>query len=163
IARFELQASALPRSSLREVSHLQAAVGRVTASLRSFSRYAPEEIVREVVVSGREAMLSGEKRDVAVLFSDLRGFTGFAERTRPEDVVAILNDHFELVVAIIARHGGFVVDFLGDSVFVVFGAPRADRDHVERAVACAIEMQRARTARNAEMRERGWPPLEMGV
>src|SRR5262249_53895000 len=81
IARFELQAPAPPRSILREVSQLQGAVGRVTASLRSFSRYAPEEIVREVVVSGREAMLSGEKREVTVLFSDLRGFTGFAERT----------------------------------------------------------------------------------
>jgi class 3 adenylate cyclase len=163
IARFELQPSALPRSRLREIYQLQGAVGRVTASLRSFTRYAPEEIVREVVVSGREAMLSGEKREVTVLFSDLRGFTHFAERMRPEEVVAILNDHFELVVAIIARHGGFVVDFLGDAVFVVFGAPRADRDHVERAVACAIEMQRVRAARNAETRERGWPPLEMGV
>jgi adenylate cyclase len=163
IARFELETPALPRSILREVFQLQGAVGRVTASLRSFSRYAPEEIVRDVVVSGREAMLSGDKREVTVLFSDLRGFTAFAERTRPEEVVAILNDHFELVVAIIARHGGFVVDFLGDSVFAVFGAPRADRDHVERAVTCAIEMQEARTTRNTETRERGWPPLEMGV
>jgi class 3 adenylate cyclase len=108
-------------------------------------------------------MLSADKREVSVLFSDLRGFTGFAERTRPEDVVAILNDHFDLMVAIIARHGGFVVDFLGDSVFAVFGAPRPGNDHAERAVACAIEMQRARTARNAETRGRGWPPLEMGV
>jgi adenylate cyclase len=163
IARFELAPPAPARSALREVAQLQRAVGRVTASLRSFARYAPEEIVREVVVSGREAMLSGEKREVTVFFSDLRGFTHFAERTRPEEVVAILNDHFELVVATIARHGGFVVDFLGDSVFAVFGAPRADRDHVEHAVACAVEMQRARTDRNVAMRERGWPPLEMGV
>jgi class 3 adenylate cyclase len=163
IARFELETEAPPRSVLREVSQLQDAVGRVTASLRSFSRYAPEEIVRDVVVSGREAMLSGDKREVTVLFSDLRGFTAFAERTRPEDVVAILNDHFELAVGIIARHGGFVVDFLGDAVFAVFGAPRAGKDHAERAVACAIEMQRARAVRNAETRERGWPPLEMGV
>jgi adenylate cyclase len=163
IARFELEAPAMPRSVLREVALLEDAVGRVTASLRSFSRYAPEEIVREVVVSGREAMLSGAKREVGVLFSDLRGFTGFAERIHPEEVVAILNDHFELLVAIIVRHGGFVVDFLGDSVFAVFGAPRADVDHVERAVACAIEMQCARAARNEENRARGWPPLEMGI
>ena len=57
-----------------------------------------------------------------MLFSDLRGFTGFAERLRPEEVVAILNDHFGLLVGLIARHGGFVVDFLGDAVFTVFGA-----------------------------------------
>ena len=81
MARFDLESAALPRSRLREVALLEDAVGRVTASLRSFSRYAPEEIVREVVVSGREAMLSGEKREVSVLFTDLRGFTGFSERT----------------------------------------------------------------------------------
>jgi class 3 adenylate cyclase len=135
----------------------------VTASLRSFSRYATEEIVREVVASGREAMLSGARREVSVLFSDLRGFTGFAERIRPEEVVAILNDHFGLLVGSIARHGGFVVDFLGDAVFTVFGAPRPDTYHVQHAVTCAIEMQRARTAQNEQNRAHGWPPLEMGV
>ena len=163
IARFELEGPALPRSVLLEVTQLEEAVGRVTASLRSFSRYAPEEIVREVVASGREAMLSGERREVSVLFSDLRGFTGFAERLRPEEVVAILNDHFGLLVGIIARHGGFVVDFLGDAVFTVFGALRPDADHVEHAVTCAIEIQRARAAQNEHNRLRGWPPMEMGV
>ena len=59
--RFELEGPVLPRSVLLEVTQLEDAVGRVTASLRSFSRYAPEEIVREVVASGREAMLSGER------------------------------------------------------------------------------------------------------
>jgi adenylate cyclase len=138
-------------------------VRRVTASLRSFTRYAPEEIVRDVVATGREAMLTGDRREVTVLFSDLRGFTGFAAKLPPEEVVAILNDHFELLVAIISRHGGFVVDFLGDAVFAVFGAPEAHADHVERAVTCAIDMQRARIARSVEMRARGWPPMEMGV
>ena len=163
VAKYQLEEPAEPRSMLKEVFRLQRAVRRVTASLRSFTRYAPEEIVRDVVATGREAMLSGDRREVTVLFSDLRGFTGFAARLPPEEVVAILNDHFELLVAIIARHGGFVVDFLGDAVFVVFGAPEAHADHVERALACAIEMQRARAARNLETRARGWPPMEMGV
>jgi adenylate cyclase len=163
LAQFDMEGTTPPTSMLAEIARLQGAVNRVKASLRSFSRYAPEEIVRDVVVSGREAMLSGEQREVSVLFSDLRGFTAFAERMAPERVVAILNDHFDLQVAIIARYGGFVVDFLGDCVFAVFGAPAADSGHVERAVACGIEMQRARLTRNDENRARGWPPLEMGV
>jgi adenylate cyclase len=163
VAKYQLEDPAPPRSVLREVFRLQRAVRRVTASLRSFTRYAPEEIVRDVVATGREAMLSGNRRDVTVLFSDLRGFTKFAEGLPPEEVVAILNDHFELVVAILARHGGFVVDFLGDAVFAVFGALETHADHAERAVACAIEMQHARAARNEENRARGWPPMEMGV
>jgi len=162
-ARFELDTVSDRRSTIREVAQLEDAVGRVTASLNSFARYAPEEIVRDVVLSGREAILSGERRDVTVLFSDLRGFTAFAEQIRPEEVVAILNDHFELLVGTILQHRGFVVDFLGDSVFAVFGAPEPAADHVEQAVACAIEIQRARAARNAANRARGWPPLEMGV
>jgi adenylate cyclase len=163
VAKYQLEDPAPPSSVLREVFRLQRAVRRVTASLRSFTRYAPEEIVRDVVATGREAMLSGERREVTVLFSDLRGFTAFAEKLPPEEVVAILNDHFDLVVAILARHGGFVVDFLGDAVFAAFGALEAHADHPERAVACAIEMQRARAARNEEHRARGWPPMEMGV
>ena len=163
VAKYQLEDPAPPRSVLREVFRLQRAVRRVTASLRSFTRYAPEEIVRDIVATGREAMLSGSRRDVTVLFSDFRGFTAFAERLPPEEVVAILNDHFELVVAILARHGGFVVDFLGDAVFAAFGALETQADHAERAVACAIEMQHARAARNEENRARGWPPMEMGV
>jgi hypothetical protein len=158
IARSELEGPALPRSVLWEVTQLEDAVGRVTASLRSFSRYASEEMVREVVASGREAMLSGMRREVRVLFSDLRGFTDFAERSRPEEVVAILNDHFGFLIGMIARHGGFVVDFLGDAVFTVFGAPRPDTDHVQHAVTCAIEMQRARAAQNAQHRAAGGCP-----
>ena len=163
VAKYQLEDAPPPRSAIREIFRLERAVRRVTASLRSFTRYAPEEIVRDVVATGQEAMLSGDRREVTVLFSDLRGFTGFAEKRRPEEVVAILNDHFELLVTIIARHGGFVVDFLGDAVFAVFGAPLAREDHAARAAACAIEMQDARAARNAETRARGWPPMEMGV
>jgi adenylate cyclase len=162
-ARFDLETVPETRSAIREVAQLEDAVVRVDASLRSFARYAPEEIVRDVVLSGREAILSGERREVTVLFSDLRGFTSFAERIRPEEVVAILNDHFELLVGTIVQHRGFVVDFLGDAVFAVFGAPKRAADHVEQAVACAIEMQRARAARNETHRARGWPPLEMGT
>jgi class 3 adenylate cyclase len=163
IARFELEQPPRPQSMLREVAQLEDAVGRVTASLRSFTRYAPEEIVRDVAASGQEAILSGEKREVTVLFTDLRGFTGFAKKLPAEEVVAILNDHFDLLVGFIARHGGFVVDFLGDAIFAVFGAPQAGGDHAQHAVACAIEMQRARAARNDENRARGWPPMEMGA
>jgi adenylate cyclase len=133
------------------------------ASLRSFSRYAPEEIVREVVAKGKETILGGEKRDVTVLFSDIRGFTKYSEKTRPEEVVSLINDHFDIMVRIISRHGGFVIDFLGDSVFAAFGALHKDPEHAKHAVACAVEMQNAGIQRNKEKRESGHPPMEMGI
>ena len=148
---------------VREMAQLQEAVARVRASLRSFARYAPEEIVREVAASGRETALSADRREVTALFCDLRGFTTIAEKLDAERVVSILNDHFETLAGLIAGHGGYVVDFLGDGLFAVFGAPEALEDHAERAVTCAIEMQRAREAKNREFFTKGWPPLEMGI
>jgi adenylate cyclase len=68
-----------------------------------------------------------------------------------------------VLAGLVARHGGYVVDFLGDGLFAVFGAPEALADHAGRAVACAIEMQLAREAQNRAFFTKGWPPLEMGV
>ena len=160
---FESRPADGSRARVREVAQLQDAVARVRASLRSFARYAPEEIVREVAASGREAILSADRREVTALFCDLRGFTTIAEKLGPERVVSILNDHFEVLANLVARHDGYVVDFLGDGLFAVFGAPEALDDHAGRAVACAIEMQLAREAQNREFFAKGWPPLEMGI
>jgi class 3 adenylate cyclase len=151
------------KTKIREIAELQGAVTRVRASLRSFARYAPEETVRDVAASGQETILSAGRREVTALFCDLRGFTSFAEKLAPEEVVTILNDHFDTISGLVARHGGYVVDFLGDGLFAVFGAPEAAADHAARAVTCAIEMQLAREAHNRDYFAKGWPPLEMGV
>jgi adenylate cyclase len=115
------------------------------------------------VVKGKAAMLGGERRDVTLLFSDLRNFTRFSEHTRPEHVVKMLNTHFDAMVRIIAEHQGFVVDFLGDSLFAVFGAPDSTPDHAWNAVSCAIDMQLERQRMNEDLAETDIPPLEMGI
>jgi len=163
IKEFRLEDEMEIRSHIKEIQLLQGALRRMKASLKSFTRYAPEEIVREVVARGKEAMLGGEKREVSLLFCDLRGFTSFSERTRPEEVVSLLNEHFDVMVRLISQHRGFVIDFLGDSVFAAFGALREDPDHAARSVACAIEMQLARLELNNDNEARGLPPMEMGI
>jgi adenylate cyclase len=120
-------------------------------------------LVEEVVLGGRELMLGGDRREVTLLFSDLRGFTHFAERTRPEDVVQILNVHFDAMVRIISDHSGYVVDFLGDSLFAVFGAPKSDPDHAFQAIKCAITMQLTRLRLNQAFTAPDLPRLEMGI
>src|SRR5262249_42292308 len=149
------------RAWVREIAQLQDAVARVRASLRSFARYAPEEVVREVAASGRETSLSADRREITALFCDLRGFTHVAEELGPERVVAMLNEHFEMLASLVAGHGGYVVDFLGDGLFAVFGAREALTDHAGHAVACAIAMQLAREVQDREFFAKGWPPLEM--
>jgi adenylate cyclase len=98
-----------------------------------------------------------------VLFADLRNFTRFSDGTDPEGVVHLLNRHFDAMVNIIAEHGGYVVDFLGDNVFAVFGAPEIDPDHAPKAVKCAVNMQLTRQQLNARLTPQGLPPLEMGI
>ena len=108
-------------------------------------------------------MLGGERREVTLLFGDLRGFTGFSERASPETAVHLLNAHFEAMVGIINTHGGFVVDFLGDSLFAVFGAPLADAGHARKAVNSAVEMQLVRQRLNEQNEAQGLQSLEMGI
>jgi len=81
----------------------------------------------------------GERRRVAVLFSDIRGYTAFAEVVAPEVVVEMLNQYLEAQTAIVERHGGDVDKFIGDEVVAVFQGPRMERS----AVACGLEIQRA--------------------
>ena len=163
IRNFQLDGQFNLHTHISEVQQLHGAINRMKTSIRSFTRFAPEQIVREVVVKGLEAMLGGERREVTLLFSDLRNFTRFSEQTRPEEVVHILNIHFDSMVQIINRHHGFVVDFLGDSLFAVFGAPDRDPDHARQAVSCAIDMQLARQRMNSDIIEANLPPMEMGI
>ena len=114
------------------------------------------------MASGQEAILSGEKSAVTVLVTDLRGFTGFAEKLPAEEVVAILNDHFDLLVGIIARHGGFV----GSTSWATQSSPSSARPAAtritRRARWRAPSMQRPGRP-NDENRVRGWPLMEMGA
>jgi adenylate cyclase len=163
IRNFQLDGQFQLHTHISEIQQLQSAIDRMKASLRSFSRFAPERIVREVVVKGQETLLGGERREVTLLFSDLRNFTGFSEQTRPEEVVHILNTHFDRMVQLINQHQGFVVDFLGDALFAVFGAPEKDLDHAKNAVACAIDMQLARQRLNEDLSQAHQPLMEMGI
>lgn len=163
IRNFQLDTPLELKSRIAEIQVLREAINRTKVSLRSFMRFAPQQLVEEVVLGGKELMLGGDRREVTLLFSDLRNFTNFAERTRPEDVVQILNVHFDAMVRIISDHGGYVVDFLGDSLFAVFGAPTSDPDHAFQAIKCALTMQLSRQKLNDEPAAAGLPRLEMGI
>jgi adenylate cyclase len=85
--------------------------------------------------------LAGEELEVTVLFLDIRDFTAFAEGARPEEVVALLNGLWELVVPVLMRHGGQANKFIGDGLLAVFGAPALEADHAQQAVSAALEIE----------------------
>lgn len=105
----------------------------------SFARFVPASVVDEVAERGR---LPGEERVATVLFCDLRGFTTLAESMRAEEVIALLDRYLGTMSDAILDHGGTVVSYMGDGIMAVFGAPVAQDDHADRALAAAREMLR---------------------
>jgi adenylate cyclase len=130
---------------------------------KTFGRYTSDEIVDALLDVPDGLELGGEKREVTLLMSDLRGFTALAERLEPTEVVALLNHYLSDMVEVIQRSGGTIDEIIGDAILVVFGAPLAMEDAAQRAVRCALEMQRAMRGSKEEHLERGWPEIEMGI
>ena len=110
---------------------------------KAFSRFVPEQIIDELV-DGAETETSvgvGEKRDVAILFCDIRSFTNISECNKPETVVGFLNRYFTIMCRVIKKYGGTVDKFMGDAIMALFGAPVSYEDNCRRAVCAAQEMR----------------------
>ncbi|MEE8398965.1 MAG: PAS domain S-box protein [Desulfobacterales bacterium] len=128
-----------------------------------FGRYVSDEVMESLLKDPSGLNLGGEKKRVSIMISDLRGFTGISEHMSPEDVVRMLNTYFKIMVDIIDPYQGTIIEILGDSLFVIFGAPKLMADRAQGAIACAISMQNAMDHVNEENRARGLPELEMGI
>lgn len=104
-----------------------------------------------------------DTRQVTILLSDLRGFTAVAEKYTALEMVEALNRYFNRMTEIIVAYGGTIDKFMGDSIMALFGAPLARDDHVQAALACAIDMQNAMADINAQNQRLGMAPLYMGI
>jgi adenylate cyclase len=107
--------------------------------------------------------LGGERREVTLMMSDLRGFTALSERLEPEQVVKMLNGYFEVMVEVIHQYSGTINEIIGDSLLIIFGAPHETPHRTQQAIACAIAMQNAMGKVNEKNRLIGLPELEMGI
>ena len=121
----------------------------------TFARFVPESVVSEVLAQADGVRLGGVRREATVLFSDLRGFTTFAERREPDQTIEILNRHLTEMSDAILEHGGTLVAYLGDGIMAVFGAPIEQSDHAERALATARAMLRRHEDFNVWLRDEG--------
>lgn len=129
----------------------------------NFERYFAPDVAAEIAQNVGAVGVGGERRPIAVLFSDVRGFTRLAEGMPPEALAATLTEYFSLMVDIIFEHGGTLDKFVGDAIMALWGAPRPQADAAERAVRAAAAMQRALQERNPAWEAEGRPRLEVGI
>ncbi|HEY1970147.1 MAG TPA: adenylate/guanylate cyclase domain-containing protein [Pseudonocardia sp.] len=162
VGRGDLQAL-VPVVSVDEIGSLSRSFNSMVAGLRdrehirsTFGAYVDPDVAEHILARG-PALTDGEEVEITALFLDVRGFTGYSETHTAREVVAMLNRLFELVVPIIARHGGHVDKFIGDGLLAVFGTPRPLLDHASQALAAATEIAAATEDRPDE------PPIGIGL
>ena len=119
----------------------------------AFARFVPESVVDEVLRSADGLRLGGVQREATVMFSDLRGFTSFAETLQPAQVIDALNRYLTAMSEAILDHGGTLVAYMGDGIMAVFGAPLQQPDHADRALAAARDMLERLEGFNQWLRE----------
>jgi adenylate cyclase len=128
-----------------------------------FGQYVSKDVYEQLVANPALARLGGQRREMTVLFSDIRGFTTVSERGQPEEIVGMLNEYFTRMVAIVFAHHGTLDKFVGDMVMALFGAPLDDPDHADHAVAAALEMIDALAELNARWKAEGRAELDIGI
>ena len=128
-----------------------------------FSQYVPSAHIDEIFTAKSDLALKGEDRDMSVLFADIRDFTTIAERLSAKQLVALLNTYLTPMTEIIFKHGGTIDKYVGDLIMAFWGAPLANPQHAEQAIAAAIAMQRKLTELNNRLQEQGFGVIRIGI
>ncbi len=165
---FEIRATSIVKSR-DEVGELAEAFDDMTSGLRERDKMKNlinkfhGSTVAEDLLRGSKINLGGTRRNVTVFFSDIRDFTKFSESRTPEEVVQMLNEYFEVMVAIINRNGGFVNKFIGDAIMAIWGAPKSSQEDPFLAAKSCLEMRTALADLNERRMARGEPAIRMGM
>lgn len=159
-----LQRQANDLQAAKKIQHLNEQLkSRNELLYQIFGRYFSDKVVDVILENPKGAAIGGEKREVTILMSDLRGFTSVSESLEPEAVTDLLNFYFGEMLEVITHYHGIVMEFLGDGILAVFGAPLPSERQSSDAVAAAICMQNRMKNVNRYCEKNGYPGLEMGI
>ncbi|MEH6813769.1 MAG: adenylate/guanylate cyclase domain-containing protein, partial [Motiliproteus sp.] len=128
-----------------------------------FGQYIPPELVAEMQHQDTDFGLSGENRDMTVLFSDIRGFTTLSEKLNPQQLTHLMNTYLTPMTAIVHQHRGTIDKYIGDAVMAFWGAPLQDSQHSRHALDAALEMLRQLQQVNKELSEQQLPNIHIGI
>jgi adenylate cyclase len=129
VGEFQLAPEKIPHSVVHEVNQLRDAADRMKTGLRSFIKYVPDDLVRQLLSTGKEAVLGGELRRLTVFFFDIEGFSAHSEQVPPNVLVRELGDYFEVLSRRVRQHSGTIDKFIGDGLLGFFNAPQKVPQH----------------------------------
>ncbi|HXT18582.1 MAG TPA: adenylate/guanylate cyclase domain-containing protein [Gemmatimonadaceae bacterium] len=129
----------------------------------NFERFFTPQLAKKIAESSETMKLGGDKRPIAVLFTDIRGFTAMSESMRPDDMASLLTEYLTEMVECVFRHEGTLDKFIGDSVMAQWGAPIGGPDDADKAMAAALEMMQELAKLNERWRATGRPQLVHGI
>jgi adenylate cyclase len=138
--------------------------GREKLHLRSlFSQYVSRPVVDRILADPARARLGGERKELTVLFADIRGFSQVAEGMAPEELAAFLGEYLTPMTDLVLASGGTLDKYIGDAIMAFWGAPIDMPDHAARACEVALQMQRALAALNRAWAQAGRAPIAIGI
>jgi adenylate cyclase len=154
IQHFDFRDTPPLRSHIIEIITLDSSLTAMRVALRSFGRYVPKEIVKTLLMQGKEIALGGEKRDLTIMFSDISDFTSYSETFSSETLLPALSDYFDRLSKIILTSEGTIDKFVGDGIMAFWGAPQVVTDQAYKACCAALQCH---LASDKELKTGGMP------
>ncbi|MBT6095642.1 MAG: adenylate/guanylate cyclase domain-containing protein, partial [Rhodospirillaceae bacterium] len=149
-----------PKSSpLHEIQSLSEAMVNMRGALNTFLKYAPKDLVQDLVTSGKSAEIGGRRQEVTLMFTDIADFTTISEKLSPEDVMNYMSIYFEQMGEAISEQNGVIDKFIGDAIMAMWNAPLLNSHHVSDACSAALRASRSSNELNAELAANNFPEL----
>ncbi|TAJ75826.1 MAG: adenylate/guanylate cyclase domain-containing protein [Gallionellaceae bacterium] len=128
-----------------------------------FGQYVPKEVVGELSERPEQVSMEGDSREMSVLFSDVRGFTTISEGLDPKELTLLMNEFLTPLSRVVYKHRGTIDKYMGDCIMAFWGAPLPDGRHAYHSISAGLEMLKTLDALQPHFKERGWPPIQIGV
>ncbi len=163
ITHLDLDSEKRVKSKIEELGLMDSSIAALRIAIRSFSRYVPKDVVKQLIQMGQEIVPGGEKEDVTVLFTDITEFTPIVESLPMDTLTPLLTEYFDILSKIILKHQGTIDKYIGDGVMVFWGAPQKVAHHAEQACLAALECQEALSELNQSRKEKNIPQFHTRI